>query len=271
MNGAKTIKCWQITLQRWTLLEKEIIEETPLTLFINGQEWLTVMCTPVQVEQFVLGFLAAEKIITCFEDVSLLDITHRGRVADVWLRRQVTLPRRQTLTSGCGGGTTFADLEAIRPPVRAERQVTVEQVLALMQQLQQAAHIYQRSQGVHTSALSDGDRLLVVAEDVGRHNTLDKVRGGCLQQGLATEGHLLLTTGRISSEMLRKAADMEIPIVISRTSPTSLSLSLARTWGITVIGYVRGRQMRVYSEPQRVELPTAVVAPGNNSHCRGVE
>ncbi len=270
-HGVKAIGYWQVGSQRWSLIEKEIIEETPLALFINGQEWLTVMCTPVQIEEFVLGFLAAEKIITHLEDISLLDITHQGRVADVWLRHQVTLPRRQTLTSGCAGGTTFADLEAMRPPVQAERQITIEQVFGLMEQLQQAAHIYQRSQGVHTSALSDGQRLLVVAEDVGRHNTLDKVRGGCLQQGLPTEGHLLLTTGRISSEMLRKAADMEIPIVISRTSPTSLSLSLARAWGITVIGYVRGRQLRVYSEPRRVGLPTLAGAPGTNGHCRVME
>ena len=119
---------------------------------------------------------------------------------------------------------------------------------------------------MHTSALSDGQRLLVVAEDVGRHNTLDKIRGECLQRGIPTADNILLTTGRISSEMLRKAADMEVPVVVSRTSPTSLSLDLAETWDITLIGYVRGRRMRVYSGSWRLGLP--VCMGGRNGRNR---
>ncbi len=216
------------------------------------------MCTPINLDRLVLGFLLSEGIINHLEDVDLLDITHRGAVADVWLSHQVSLPQRRVLTSGCAGGTTFADLAAIRSPIRSTRQITRDQVLALMRQLQDAARLYHCSQGVHTSALSDGERLLVVAEDVGRHNTLDKIRGECLQRGIPTADNVLLTTGRVSSEMLRKAGDMEVPIVISRTSPTSLSLELAEAWSMTIIGYVRGCRMRLYTGIWRLGSPAHV-------------
>jgi FdhD protein len=126
-----------------------------------------------------------------------------------------------------------------------------------MRQLNEAAALYRTSRGVHTSALSDGEKLLVLAEDVGRHNTLDKIRGACLLGGLPTRDHIVISSGRISSEMVTKARKMEAPIVISRTSPTALSVRLARAWNMTLIGYVRGRQLRVYTGPERVILPSA--------------
>lgn len=251
-NGAKPAGYLQTGANHWTTIEGEVIEETPLTLFVNGQEWVTLMCTPVNMEHLVLGFLAAERVINSLDEVELLDITHRGAVADVWLRHPVKLPQRRVLTSGCAGGVTFSALAAARPPLQIDRPVTPAQIVALMGQLQEAAELYRRSQGVHTSALSNGQRLLVVAEDVGRHNTLDKIRGACLQQAMTTTGNILLTTGRISSEMLQKAADMETPVVVSRTSPTSLSIELANAWNMTIIGYVRGRRMRVYTAAWRL-------------------
>jgi FdhD protein len=120
-----------------------------------------------------------------------------------------------------------------------------------MRDLYQAGSLYRVTQGIHTSALSDGQRLVLVAEDVGRHNTVDRLWGKAMKQGMPTKGLILLATGRISSEMLAKAAKMQVPIVASRTSATSLSIALARAWNITVIGYVRRNSLRVYTAPQR--------------------
>jgi FdhD protein len=121
-----------------------------------------------------------------------------------------------------------------------------------MQKLHLSAELYNEVRGVHTSALSDGQELLLVAQDVGRHNTIDRLWGQALQRGMSTEGGILLASGRISSEMINKAAKMKIPLIISRTSPTSMSVELGRAWNITVIGYARGNQFRVYSAPERI-------------------
>jgi FdhD protein len=101
--------------------------------------------------------------------------------------------------------------------------------------------------------LSDGQRLLLIAEDIGRHNTLDKLRGLALMQGVDTQDMVLLSSGRISSEMLNKAAHMGVPVIVSRTSPTSLSVALAQAWGITLVGYVRQNRMNVYTGVERLQ------------------
>jgi FdhD protein len=105
---------------------------------------------------------------------------------------------------------------------------------------------------VHTACLSDGARLVFIAQDIGRHNTLDRLCGMALQAGHDTRDHILFASGRISSEMLSKASRMGVPIVVSRTSPTSLSVRLAKAWNLTVIGYCRGNQFRVYSGEDRI-------------------
>jgi FdhD protein len=108
--------------------------------------------------------------------------------------------------------------------------------------------------GTHTAGLSDGERLLAVCEDIGRHNTIDKLCGACLQAGLSSRGRLLLCTGRISSDMLRKAARMGCPVVASRTTPTSMAVELAQAWKITLAGYVRGQSISVFTYPHRIAV-----------------
>jgi FdhD protein len=138
------------------------------------------------------------------------------------------------------------------PPVEDEKRFAPQQINDSMRQLLAAATLYSLSRGVHTSALSDGQRLVAVAEDVGRHNTIDKLWGFCLSQDLDPAGHMLLATGRISSEMINKAAKMRLPVVVSRTSPTGLSVRLAQEWNITLVGYARGTSFSVYTGEWRL-------------------
>jgi FdhD protein len=202
----------------------------------------------------MLGFLYLEGIIGGLDEVALLRVCDEEEMIEVRLTHDVELPTRRVLTSGCGGGTTFADLTAQTSKVDSTLQVTPSQILGLMHQLYDEAELYRATGGVHTSALSDGQQLLVVASDVGRHNTLDKIQGQCLLEGIDTRDHILLTTGRLSVEMLNKAAKMQVPVLVSRTSPTDLAVEMAKAWGITLIGYARGEQIHVYSGEERVEL-----------------
>jgi FdhD protein len=153
------------------------------------------------------------------------------------------------LTSGCGGGASFVTQGQ---KVDSNLLVTPEEILSLMKQMQDQMGLYRVSGGVHGSALADTKRLLVVSEDIGRHNTLDKIQGECLLRGLSTKDRLLLSTGRVSSEMLLKAAKMQVPVVVSRTSPTGRSIELAGELGIAVVGYARAGRLTVYSHPERL-------------------
>jgi FdhD protein len=143
-------------------------------------------------------------------------------------RDDFVLPAHKILTSGCGGGVTFDDLSKQMPPLDSNRKIRVTQIFEMMHELNARAVLYRECRGVHTSALGDGNHLTSIAEDVGRHNTLDKIRGDCLMRGVETHDGILLATGRISSEMMTKAAKMRVPIVVSRTSPTHLAVELAR-------------------------------------------
>jgi FdhD protein len=248
-------------------VDSGVIEEALVCISINGQELATFMCTPYRLEELALGFLRSEGFIQSLADIDLLHLSASQTCVDIWLRDlSFSPPQRRIITSGCGGGVTFDDLSQRHSPLNTATHVTPGQVSHLIHQLHQAAELYQEVRGVHTSALSDGHTLLLVAQDVGRHNTIDRLWGQALQQGVETEGRILLASGRISSEMINKAAKMNIPIIISRTSPTSLSVELGRAWNITLIGYARGNTFRVYSAPERVVTEKLwPVLPTNNN------
>lgn len=264
-----------------TAVQRPVIAETPWVLYVDRHELLTFMCSPVRLHCLALGFLVSEDFITGLADVYQLKVfLDEDRVWMVYpdagvnealalpaceeaigsitvqLRRPAPArPERRVLTSGCGGGITFDDLSTKQPPLESDLRVDAEQLGGLMRELNYQANLYRQSRGVHTSALSDGERLLVLAEDVGRHNTLDKIRGECLLAGISTRNRILLTSGRISSEMITKARKMEVPVVVSRTSPTATSVRLAREWGITLIGYARPPRLRVYAGAERLDWP----------------
>ncbi|MBI1879967.1 MAG: formate dehydrogenase accessory sulfurtransferase FdhD [Chloroflexi bacterium] len=249
-------------------VESAVIEETLVCISINGQELASFMCTPHNLEELALGFLRSEGFIQSLADIDILHLSDSRTCVDIWLRDlRFAPPKRHIITSGCGGGVTFDDLSQRHPPLNTAASLTPQQIYSLMRQLHQAAELYNEVRGVHTSALSDGDELLLVAQDVGRHNTIDRLWGQALQRGIETEGCILLASGRISSEMLNKAAKMKVPIVISRTSPTSLSVELGRAWNLTVIGYARGNTFRVYSAPERIAAgPFTLKVKDNNGN-----
>jgi FdhD protein len=225
----------------------EVVREQPLTVYVDGERFLTLLCSPMNLEALVVGYLWMEKVIAGLDDLRSLEVSAVDGRADVVLVRPVTLPTERILTSGCGGGITFRIDHRLFPPLASPLRVRPSVLAARMKDLAAAAVHYRASRGIHGAALSDGDTLLVVAEDVGRHNAVDKVKGEALLRGIPTEDRLLLSTGRISSEMLLKAARMGVPVVASRTSPTEMAVALAEQLGVTVCGYVRPDGLNVYA------------------------
>jgi len=238
----------------WIKTSVHLPSEMALAISVNRQELVTILCTPTKLNCLVLGFLYAEGIISGMGDVAKMRICEEESRADVTLiNAEFELPTKRTLTSGCGGGTAFK-IQGQR--VESDLVATPKEVLSLMKKLQEQMMLYQLCGGVHGSALSDTKNLLVVAEDIGRHNTLDKIQGECLLKGMRTRDRLLLSTGRISSEMLIKAAKMQVPLVVSRHSPTGSAFSLARDLGIALVGHAHGNRLSVYSHPERLGCPT---------------
>ncbi len=229
--------------------------EEMVTIHVNGKPLVSLMCTPTNLEELALGFLFNERLIEGQGQVTAVETCGERRCVDVWLDHAIEAPALRVVTSGCSGGVTFQDAAQVHQRVAQGRQITPQQVTQLIQEFAQTTTIYRRAGGVHGAALAGDEGIVCTAEDVGRHNALDKIAGICLRQGHAMPGKRLITSGRISSEMVNKAARMGLPIVISHTSPTSLSIQLAQEWNITLIGYTRRRSFRVYTGDERIRKP----------------
>ena len=213
-----------------------------------------MMGTPLNQDWLAVGFLMNEGILENLDEMKDLKVTKDGCCIDVWLDRNVDLPQKMVLTSGCGGGLTQEDSLVEIEPLPSGISTDPDRILQAFTYLQTKESLYAKARGVHAAGLLDLEtgKLLQVAEDIGRHNAIDKLHGACLMQGIKMDGRGLITTGRISSEMLRKGAFMRCPIIASRTSPTSAAVDLAQTWNITLVGYARHGKLRVYCNPERL-------------------
>jgi len=251
-SPSKPIRYFQYISNHSEPTISEVIVETPVTLTVNGEDWLTFMCTPVDLEAMAVGFLFNEGLIKTASDIASVHLCASGDVLDVWTYQKLEKPTNWRRTTGCTGGITAVDTEVIARPILNGATLSTASVEALIGQLFESQRLYRTSGGVHTSALSDGKQICVVAEDIGRHNTLDKIAGRVLLENISLPQKIILTTGRISSEMLQKSSRLSAAVVISRTSPSSLSIELAEYLGITLIGYARRNRFNVYTHPERI-------------------
>ena len=243
------VPCDRYSDEGWLRTTVNVPDESELTISVNGQEIVTILCTATKLNCLVIGFLYNEGVISSLRDVASMRVCDEESLAEVRLNNvDFKLPALRKLSSGCGSGVTFLS-EAKK--VVSDLVVTPPEVLSLMKQLQDKMELYKLSGGIHTSALADNKNLVVVTEDIGRHNTLDKIQGECLLRGISARDRILLTTGRVSSEMILKAAKMQVPVVVSRTSPTGRSVSIARELDIALVGYARANRLTVYSHPER--------------------
>ncbi len=237
-----------------TPLEKSPPPERAITLIVDGEELATVACSPHRVLALALGFLRVEDIIQTADDVELMEVCDEETVVKVRLAktaRRVPHDRKRILTSGCGRGVTFS-LDVV--PVGGGMAVRPERLMAWMEELLERAEGYREHGGTHTAGLFGPDGLELWVEDIGRHNTIDRIAGEALLRDLGTAGKAVLTSGRISSEMLVKCSRLGVGIAASRTSPTELAVSLAQEAGIAVCGYVRRDQLRIFHEAGRLGL-----------------
>ena len=251
-SGLRDITFHQFRSGECVLVDADLMVEKPVVLYVNGALWLTFMCTPNYLEALAVGFLYNEGVIKSTDQIADIHICDSGDIIDIWLDHNVEKPEEWKRTSGCTGGYTAVDTASINPVISNGSLIESNQVRSLVERLFDSQELYRKTGGVHTSILTDGGQVTILAEDVGRHNSLDKIAGRYLLEKIEFSQKLLLTTGRISSDMLQKAARIGAGIVISRTSPTSMSVELAEKWGITLIGYARRDRFNLYTHPGRI-------------------
>jgi len=231
--------------------------ERPVTIHLNDVEVATVQASPADLDELAVGFLVSEGLLAdraAFRSVEA--DTKRGMV---WVSSSESVPddlvhKTRYLTSGCGTGVTFSSVGHARDleHVDGGGPVDADALYGLMRLMSREAAAYRDTGGMHACALARGDALVLLREDVGRHNALDKLFGRAWLDGLSTGDAVLLTTGRISYEMAVKAAKARVPIVVSRTAVTDLAAEISGELGITLVGYARGGKLVVYTHPERV-------------------
>lgn len=244
----------QVKNKNLDIVQGGVIVEQPISLSVNGKIWVTLMCTPLDIEALAVGFLFNEEIIDSMSDVKMVEVNPKMQLVDVWLNIDVEKPTEWRITSGCTGGVTAVAQSLQKSSDRSKngKPMLASEVIELSKKMMEHQGLHQQVGGVHASALSDGNEILIHCEDIGRHNSVDKVVGKLLIDNVNPTRKVIISTGRISSEMLQKAARIGTGTVISLTSPTSLSIELAEEAGITLIGYARGKKFNIYTHPDRV-------------------
>ena len=243
---------------RATAVADKVIAETRIELDVDdGRYRLAFLCLPRDLEALAVGFLLGEGALRRREDLAAVEaLPDQGRVlvrgdfdADVL----EAISRRWTWATGCGGGGTGRDLAASGyAPVGAGPVVAPARLAELAREFQDKAELWRQTGGVHAVALASPGRIVLFAEDVGRHNAFDKVMGRAFLDGIEVTDKLVLTTGRLSAEIVSKALACRLPMLASRSAVTSLAIGLARRFGITLVGFLRGRRMNVYTGFERV-------------------
>jgi FdhD protein len=239
------------------LEEKETIKEIPLTIFLNEEELVTLLCTPRDLKYLAIGFLATSGFIKKKEDIEKISIDEEKGVIKVDVRDSSVLLKnfsKRIITSGCGKGTLFYELSDTLgcSIVESDTKIKQKEIFALMREFQKNSSLFKKTGGVHSAALCKDGVIVKRNEDIGRHNAIDKIFGECFLKGIPMGDKTMLTSGRISSEIVLKVAKWSIPIIISRCAPTHLAVKLAEKLKLTLIGFVRGESMNIYTNPQRV-------------------
>lgn len=235
----------------------EVINEKPLTIFLNEKEVVTLLATPDNLEELAIGFIYSEGFLKEREDLISYKLEEEKGIIHIKQKGSSISEKlfsKRTITSGCGKGTVFYSvIDSLgTKKIKSNLSISPSLVYRLMKEMQRCSHLFKNTGGAHTCAIADKDGIIFCREDIGRHNAIDKILGRCFLESISLEDKILISSGRISSEITIKAAKRSIPIIISRAAPTSLSIEVAKKLEITLIGFVRGNKMNVYSETQRV-------------------
>ncbi|WP_319550192.1 formate dehydrogenase accessory sulfurtransferase FdhD [Desulfogranum marinum] len=261
-------------------LQRHTVSEYPLRLRVNDRELATLVCSPHQLNFLLFGFFRLQGFIESLDDISSFEVCDKYGLADVHLKGELPERLQPTLTSGCGTGIAYnLPTQLLGKNRQRPRNYNTRALLQLMNELNDLTEHYRSHGGIHSAAIGDSDGTLILhAEDIGRHNTFDRVAGEALVRKIDLHDKMLVTSGRVSTEMVAKAAKLGVGLVASRTSPTDKAVELCEQAGITLVGYVRGKNMDIYAHPEQLNVTgtgdrisgvTGVILAGGESRRMG--
>ena len=243
--------------------------ERPLTLYLNGQEIVTMMTIGDRPECLAVGYLLNQNMLGADEPIERIDVDAELDIVVVRTARRTNYEkklRKKTLTSGCAQGTAFGDLlerfDAVR--LDPDARLRTSWLYALSRKINTQPSLYLTAGAIHGCVLCEEDRPLVYMEDVGRHNAIDKIAGWMRLNNVSAAGKLFYTTGRLTSEMVIKTVQMGLPILISRSGFTAWGVELAKQAGLTLIGRARGKRFLCVAGAERLVFDADVMEGAGN-------
>jgi FdhD protein len=245
----RKIPCIRVDGEKATAGLHEVIEEIPMALFVNGRHAMTAMMSPVMLEEFVTGYLYTEQIIKSIDEIESIRI-EKNRLSVITTNLFKVLGPKKTILSGCGGSVSYIDTEKL-PKVKSDYTITTATIGNSVKAVLNSK-LHMTTGGIHIVALLDKEKVIVVSEDIGRHNALDRVIGYGLRNNIDLSKTWVIVSGRISSEMVRKCLIAGIPIIVSRGATTTLAVETAEKTGLTVVGFARSSKMVVYTHAHRI-------------------
>lgn len=238
----------------------EVASEVPVRLVLNNEPLVTLLCTPAELEELAVGFLLSEGLLHDKSQIGDLSVDTREPAVRIQLTGLPAdlsaLFEKKTISSGCGKGITFTSYRpgTVRRIAVRQNSIPLNDIRRLLGIFRTISKLYLETGGVHSAALSDGTDILFFSEDIGRHNAVDKLIGKAFLKSVPVDNAILLTSGRVTSEIMTKAGRNRFPIVISRAAPSCMAISIAEDMGITLVGFARGDRMNIYTWPKRINL-----------------
>ncbi|WP_371264465.1 formate dehydrogenase accessory sulfurtransferase FdhD [Priestia megaterium] len=241
-------------------VEDKIVTEFPVTVKINEEEFVTMVCSPQYIEDMVIGYLASEGVIRAYKDIKNIWVQEKEGYVHVTIDKLnpyfQNLQNKRYITSCCGasrqGFVFINDALTAKKMNDISVELSIKDCFQLMNKLQQSAATFQETGGVHNAALCDKNGFMLSRMDIGRHNALDKLYGYCLKNHISIRDKVVVFSGRISSEILLKVAKIGCEVVLSKSAPTELALNLAEELGITTVGFIRNDSLNIYTCPERI-------------------
>ena len=229
-----------------TKISDSVVAEFPLGLVINGKYENTFLCSPYKLKELVVGYLCSRNLISRKEDILNFEINHGKKIAYVNIDEPIVNDDENTLY------LNDYDFLKTNPICNDNLKISVSSIYETMENNLNFSQLFKNTAGVHCIGIYENNKLVIACEDVARHNAMDKAIGHCILNDIPLDNKVIFVSGRLSFEMVKKAARVKVPVIVAKSATTSLVIETAQKLNITLVGFVRGKKMNIYTNPYRI-------------------